>query len=276
MSRLKHFISEYIPLWMRMGGRRLFYYGNKHFCDMCGSKVRTFLQNGWDIPILSERRVIGGMPRAGDRCPVCHSQDRTRLMRLYLERETQIGEASQSVLHVAPDLGLVLWFKRLENVAYTSCDLSPRRYRHVPNFIVADLTDLPFKDKTFDLVICSHVLEHVPNDKAAMSELHRVTKLGGVVLALTPLATDEQPTDEAPDMTDPAERERRFGQWDHVRLYHRADFIRRLEAAGFDVSLWDPYTHDGTQAEKWHLNPLELLPVCQRAAADESGAQSAA
>ena len=181
-----------------------------------------------------------------------------------MECKTQIDKAPLSLLHVAPDLGLVLWFKQFPNLIYTACDLSHRRYRHVPNFVQADLTNLPFQDCFFDIVICSHVLEHVPDDTAAMAELHRVTKPGGSVLALVPLATDERPTEEDPEISNPLEQERRFGQWDHVRLYHRDDFVQRLQGAGFDVALWDPFAADSDWATRWHLNPKELLPVCYR------------
>lgn len=264
MSRMKHLIAEWAPLWMRMGGRRILYWGTAEVCPMCQSRVRTFLQNGSEIPILRERKVVGGIPRAGDRCPVCHALDRMRLMRMFLERETEIATARRSVLHVAPELGLLQWFRRLPHLDYTGTDLSPLRYRHVPNFVRADLTRLPFADGQFDIVVCSHVLEHVPDDAKAMSEIHRVTKPGGLALALTPLATDERPTDEDPQINDASEQERRFGQWDHVRLYHRDDLVHRLGQAGFEVTLWDPYRADADQAAAWHLNPDELLPVCRR------------
>lgn len=264
MSHLKHFIAKRVPLWARMGGRKIFFWGSAQTCDMCGAHVRKYLRNGSEIPVLRERTVIGGMPREDDRCPVCHSLDRMRLIRLFLERETQITSAPMSILHIAPDLGLVMWIRSLKHLDYTGSDLSRRRYRHVPNFRQADLTGLPFEDDRFDVVICSHVLEHVPDDSAAMSELHRVTKPGGIVLALTPLATDDRPTEEDVALSDPTEQERRFGQWDHVRLYHRDDFIHRLKRSGFDVSLWDAFAADPDRARAWHLNPDECLPVCRK------------
>lgn len=264
MSRMRHFIAERLPLWARMGGRRVLYWGTAKTCDLCGSHVRTYLQNGIDIPVLHARRVVGGMPRAQDRCPVCHALDRTRMIQTYLQKTTSIETSPVSVLHFAPDLGLVLWLKTLPHIDYTGTDLSAKRYRHVPNFTRADITQLPFGDARFDIVICSHVLEHVPDDAAAMAELYRVTKPGGRVLALAPLATDDLPTEEDPAIDDPAEQERRFGQWDHVRLYHRDDFVARLGAAGFDVTLWSPFEAEPELAKERHMNPAELLPVCTK------------
>lgn len=265
MGASKHLLSKWTPLWLRMGGRRLFYAGTAHACPMCGATSRRLLQSGDDLPVLAERGVVGGM-RPADRCPVCNSQSRMRLMRLFLETEKLVGHGPARLLHVAPDLGLVLWLKHVPGLDYLGTDLSPRRYRHVPNFMPADLMALPFDDGAFDVVICSHVLEHVPDDATAMAELFRVTRPGGVTLALTPFATDDRPTDEDETVTDPAERERRFGQWDHVRLYHRDDFVRRLGRAGFDVALWDAFAATPDKAAAANLNPLELLPVARRPA----------
>ena len=264
---MQHEIARRTPLWMRMGGRRVFYFGTAEKCDFCGSSVRTFLPNGNTFPILTERQVVGGMQRPNDRCPVCHAQDRTRLMQYYLEHRLGAGrgrDATLRVLNVAPDRGLVFWFQRIAGIDYTGCDLDAARYSHVKNFVEADLTDLPFDDDGFDVVICSHVLEHVPDDAKAMQEIFRVLKPGGQALLLVPLATDGGVTDEDPSVSDPRERERRFGQWDHIRLYERGDFVARIEQAGFAVELFDSYAEDAAEAEKRKLNPLELLPVATK------------
>ena len=267
MSDLRHEIARRVPLGIRMGGRRLFYWGSSETCDFCGSSVRTYLTNGSDIPVLSRRGVVGGMARPSDRCPVCHAQDRTRLLRFYLERrhaDLGSGLSTLRVLNVAPDLGLVLWMQALRGVAYTGTDIDGARYRHVARFVVADLTDLPFDEGSFDVVICSHVLEHVPDDRAAMRELHRVLVPSGEALLLVPLSTDGGGMDEDPTIVSPTERERRFGQWDHVRLYDRGSFDMRLGSAGFEVSVFDPFGCDAAEAAARKLNPLELLTVATR------------
>jgi SAM-dependent methyltransferase len=204
------------------------------------------------------------MRRENDSCPVCHGRDRTRLMMRFLSLHAGVGAERKRLLHVAPDFGLYLWLKQQALLDYTACDIDARRYRHISGVVTADLMDLPFEDACFDLILCSHVLEHVPDDRRAMAELLRVLRPGGAALLLVPFATDGQGTDQDPDVEDPMERERRFGQWDHVRLYDRDDFINRLREVGFDVSLYAPFEEDAAVAEAQWLNPLELLPVARR------------
>jgi SAM-dependent methyltransferase len=213
---------------------------------------------------LDSRQVVGGMLRDDDRCPVCHGADRTRMMMLYLDTETAVGRRPMRVLHVAPDLGLYLWLKRQPGVDYTATDLDASRYRHIDDMQTADLTALPFDDGSFDVVICSHVLEHVPDDRAAFSELLRVLAPEGHALLLTPYALDGQGTDEDPSAEVAAERDRRFGQWDHVRIYDREDFLARMRRAGFVASLWDPMAACPARAAGLGLNPLELMPIGRR------------
>jgi len=98
--------------------------------------------------------------------------------------------------------------------------------------LVHDITHIPFPEASFDWVYCSHVLEHVPEDRRALSELLRVLKPGGQAVILVPLKGES--TDEDPTVTDPMRREERFGQFDHVRQYG-LDFVDRLQEAGFEV-----------------------------------------
>ena len=183
------------------------------------------------------------------------------MMMMYLDTETSLGEKAQSVLHVAPDFGLYLWLKRQPQIRYTGSDLDPGRYRHIDGFQSADLTATPFADNSFDIVICSHVLEHIPDDRKAFSELFRILKPGGHALLLVPLAHDGKGLDEDPTISDPAEQDRRFGQWDHVRIYDTESFLGRMGEAGFDTRLYDPQAADAARAETLHLNPLEKLPI---------------
>lgn len=116
---------------------------------------------------------------------------------------------------------------------YVSTDIEPGRAQ-----VQADLTALPFADARFDTVICSHVLEHVPNDRAAIEELGRVLRPGGVALVQTPVNYDQPATYEDPDEADEDERLRRFSQSDHVRVFG-PDLYDRLVASGFDVKIED-------------------------------------
>jgi SAM-dependent methyltransferase len=253
--------TNLIPQPVRFGLRRLAWHGDGRICVLCGSRVREFRAHGGGAEVLERRRVVGGMRREADRCPVCHGCDRTRMMMLYLEREAGLGRVPRSVLHVAPDYGLYLWLRRQDGVEYTGTDIDATRYRHIAGMRSADLTAAPFPDASFDIVICSHVLEHVPDDATAMREIRRILRPGGRALLLTPFATDGGGTDEDMSVADPAERDRRFGQWDHVRIYGRDDFLARMRAAGFETASFAPFEACPEAAERLHLNPLEILPV---------------
>jgi len=254
-------VTSLLPQSVRFGLRKALFYGHGQTCVLCGNSVRGFRSHGGGTEVLDSRKVVGGMRRDEDRCPVCHGADRTRMMMTYLETETPVGDAPQSVLHVAPDFGLYLWLKRQNQITYTGTDLDAARYRHIDGIRTADLTATPFEADTFDIIICSHVLEHVPDDQAAFSELFRILKPGGHALLLVPLAHDGQGIDEDPTITNPVEQERRFGQWDHVRIYDTQSFTGRMAAAGFTSSLYDPFAADPVRAGALHLNPLEKLPI---------------
>ena len=260
MSHIRRF-TNLVPQPVRFGLRRLAYAGKGHHCELCGNDVRAYHAHGGGAEVLDRRKVVGGMRRENDRCPICHACDRTRMMKLYLEDMTPVGQQPQKVLHVAPDFGLYLWLKRQSGVDYTGSDIDATRYRHIDNVKTADLTAAPFGDASFDIIICSHVLEHIPDDRKAMSEMLRMLKPGGHALLLTPLATDGAGTEEDLEINDPEEQDRRFGQWDHVRIYGRDDFVDRLAGVGFEVEVFAPFERDAEQAKTLMLNPLEVLPV---------------
>src|SRR5262245_32026727 len=192
--------------------RKLYYYGNEFKCTVCGSSVRTLIDSGSDLPILRQLEVIGGF-RSKDSCPVCLMAGRTRLVAQYLEHEL-LGSSSklQNILHIAPELWLSGIIRRLENIDYVAADLNPEHYEDTVKPVRADITDLPWAANSFDLVICNHVLEHVPDDRRAMSELYRVTRPKGLAILQVPMAKNLSATIEDPLAQCPIERERRFGQ----------------------------------------------------------------
>jgi len=253
-----------VPQPVRFGARKLFYGGGASVCPMCGNAVRTWLGHGGRAAVLYERKVVGGMRREHDECPICRSADRTRLMMLCLRDVLHAGARPLKIMHVAPDFGLYLWLRGRKQIDYVPTDLDLRRYRHMNIVVRADLTDLPFEAETFDVVICSHVLEHVPDDHKAMSEIRRVLKPGGAALLMAPMATDGAGTDEDAAVVDPDERDRRFGQWDHVRLYAPDDFAARLAGAGFEVKVFNGFDAFPEEAARLQLNPEERLFVARR------------
>jgi SAM-dependent methyltransferase len=134
------------------------------------------------------------------------------------------------MLHIAPEIQLSRLFAGASGIDYLSADLFSSTA-----LVRMDIMDIEYPDETFDVIYCSHVLEHVIDDRTAMRELHRVLRTGGWAILQVPISTAEE-TFEDPMITSPEERELAFGQFDHVRLYG-ADYRDRLEEAGFSVQV---------------------------------------
>ena len=161
------------------------------------------------------------------------------------------------MLHVAPEISFESRLKRLLGSSYLTADLfNPRA------MVKMDITDIQYDDETFDVVYCSHVLEHVPDDRKAMRELRRVLKSDGWAVLLVPITADE--TFEDPSVTDPAERLRLFGQEDHVRRYG-PDYRQRLEESGFKVTVSVASDFmDDHDAARFGVDREEQIFLCKR------------
>jgi SAM-dependent methyltransferase len=152
-------------------------------------------------------------------------------MWLYLQRKTTFFTQPLKVLHIAPELCFIDRFEAQENLEYITADIESPLAK-----VKMDIHDIPFEDDSFDVVFCNHVLEHVRDDGRAMQEMHRVLKPGGWGIMQIPLFFPlPEATYEDASITSPAEREKAFGQNDHVRLYGK-DYPQRLEKAGFKVT----------------------------------------
>ena len=163
-------------------------------------------------------------------CPVCESLERHRLIWLYFTNKTDLfDDRPKRMLHIAPEPQLTHLFQQHGNIDYLSGDLSSSEA-----MVNLDITDIPFPDNSFDVIYCSHVLEHVPDDRAAMRECRRVLNENGWAILQVPITDDE--TYEDPSITSPEERERVFGQSDHVRRYG-TDYCDRLAECGFSVKV---------------------------------------
>ncbi|WP_333504442.1 TylF/MycF/NovP-related O-methyltransferase [Nitratidesulfovibrio sp. 1201_IL3209] len=174
-------------------------------------------------------RAFGTPLRLEALCPECTSLERHRSLWLFLERYTSFfASPGLRMLHFAPEVCLERHFRKLLGDGYVTADLLDPRAD-----VQADITALRFADASFDVVLCSHVLEHVPDDRKAMRELYRVLTGDGVAIVMVPLRGDA--TDEDLSVTDREERARRYGQSDHVR-YYGMDIMDRLREAGFEVS----------------------------------------
>ena len=213
-------IARLLPSGLRAVIRRQVMAGDAVYCPVCERGAIAYLPSGTP-------------PRPHVLCPFCGSRERARMAWLFL-KEHKVLRAGLRVLHVAPERCLREKLTVLPGVKYTAGDKFTPGYDYPAGTIDLDITAMPFADASFDLILCSHVLEHVPDDRTAMKELHRVLAPGGTAILMVPIALDRAATDEDPTVTDPQERIRRFGQFDHVRYYGR-DYTDRLRAAGFTV-----------------------------------------
>lgn len=224
-----------------------FYAGDRVTCPCCGRASREFV-----------RYRIG---RAWDTiCPGCGALRRDRLLFLYLSERTNIFRARLRVLHVAPEQRLQQVLRSQSTLDYTSIDLdSPLAMQTM------DVTDLRYEDDRFDVILCNHVLEHVADDRKAMREFLRVLRPGGWAILQSPVQHDEEKTLEDPTVVAPRERERLFGQRDHVRRYGR-DYAQRLAEAGFTVTV-DRYPdemNDDTIARHGLRKSMGAIYVCSK------------
>ena len=216
--------------------------GRGKLCVFCGRASRRFLSHGLDSPVFREKQIIGAGYRLNAGCPFCGCLDRERHVYLYLKEKTEIFAKPLRMLHVAPEANLGRLLRQHSNIDYLSADLDP-----TVAMIRMDLMDIEFPENTFDAIICNHVLEHVPDDRRGMAELFRVLKPGGWAILQVPISLALEMTFEDPRVTSPAERERLFGQNDHVRLHGR-DYERRLQHAGFAVELYRYVDERGEEA----------------------------
>lgn len=213
--------------------RKLWYSGRTVHCPCCDGWFRRFRNTG------TPRRVDAT-------CPQCGAEERHRRLALYALRNP--GVLQGRVLHIAPERAMSRILRRSATL-YVTLDLT--RDRKVK--VQADVTGLPWRDGSWDTIVCSHVLEHVSDDRQAMRELYRVLAPQGRAVVIVPQDADNPHTIEDPEEVDPLERTRRFGQADHVRLYG-LDIVDRLALAGFEVESLTLERFSPDEVEQCRLN----------------------
>jgi len=229
----------------RLQGQVQAAFGAPHWCPVCKSRVHRFRQlsafyndnlkkYGWPFEVHEAETCN----QDGYSCPMCEATDRDRLYALYLDKyfSDLPEDRAISIVDFAPSASLAAFIRG--HIASSGKNMS---YRTADAFAEgvddrADITDLLiYDDEQFDFFLCSHVLEHVSDDRKALRELYRILKPGSKGILMVPIILSITEIDEDPTVVDEAERWRRFGQFDHVRVYSKSGFIQRVIEAGFRI-----------------------------------------
>lgn len=216
---------------------KILYRGKARWCPVCEKSSGKF-------------KTFGIVLREDAQCMFCGALERHRFVWLYFRKMTNLfDETPKKMLHVAPEQCFESRLRSCLGQSYITADLLDPRA-----MVRMDITNIQYPDEYFDVIYCSHVMEHVQDDKRAMSEFYRVLKSDGWAILLVPITADK--TFEASSVVDPSERLRIFGQEDHVRRYG-TDYIDRLEEAGFKVKA----SHVFDLFEKSDVERLGLTPA---------------
>jgi SAM-dependent methyltransferase len=245
--------ADKIKIFTRKVFRSFYYYGFRYECPLCGYTARKFMPQG-----IIERKNA--------KCPRCRTTERTRILWLHIKKIiSQKTKDKLNTLVFAPEPEFDYRLKTNESLLYTSTRYPNKDYADV----VYDITNIDCDNESFDLVITSHVLEHVKDDGKAMRELFRIVKPGGVVLIMVPLWPSlRYETFEDKSITDPMDRLAIYGQSDHLRIYGM-EIEKQLINTGFDVKIID-YCKDvyDSKITKYALNNTsgvkDLIFECKR------------
>ena len=209
------------------------------FCPVCNKKVKDFLKLSDYFDNMMEKYeyvhsifCAETMNRKAYACPHCNASDRDRLYAIYLNKKFQtLTRKKYTFLDIAPAKVLTDFIKKFDFIQYRSADLS---MEGVDDKI--DITDMNiYADNSFDIILCSHVLEHIEDDRKAMSELYRILKPEGFAIVMVPINLYLKEDFENSEYKTEAERWKYFGQDDHVRLYSKNGFVNKLTQTGFKV-----------------------------------------
>jgi len=265
VKKIKNFIKKIIPrvYYTKISSvyhylRLLSCYGFKYQCIFCNGHFRRLLPTGLENETALS--IIGGGYRYA-LCPKCHSTDRERLIYWYIANKTNILNSQNSIklLHIAPEKNLKKVFRNSNKIQYIDGDL---------NLLAADkkidITDINFEDIFFDVIICSHVLEHIVDNRKVTYELFRVLRPEGFAILQVPISKKAKETFEDFTITTPEGREKYFGQKDHIRIYSK-DYKNRFESVDFKLDLYG-IKNDLTikEIKILGLNQEEILYICKK------------
>jgi predicted SAM-dependent methyltransferase len=233
-------------------GERLYEAKSIYECPLCSKRMSEWKQ--YHRPITPntyriERACI---------CPHCRSFDRTRAIWLYFKK-TNILNSKLRFLHFAPESNLRKHLKKHLGKNYVTTDLKRKDVD-----VKSDMTNLVFADKSFDIIYCSHVLEHIKDDIKAMQELYRVLDFNGSAIIQVPVKGAV--TFEDDTIISREDRDKYFGHFDHLRYYGR-DIAERLRSCGFDVQeviIPQVINLDDYQIERYNIRKNERMFLCRK------------
>lgn len=191
------------------------------------------------------------------KCPKCGELERARMAMLVVNEIYDDHKASQTdVLHISPENFLRKIFKK-KYKSYISSDLYRKDVDHQ-----FDIEEIPYPDKSFDLVFASHVLEYVKNDKKAINEIKRVLRPGGLAFLPVPMLHDKTIDFEERPPNKRIIRETGVDYFDRyrevfteVKVYDPSSFNEK-----FNLTL-DMEDESSTERRMYQLP--NLLPVCR-------------
>ncbi len=233
----------YEPLLDAYHGLRKYQYkGSNVFCPVCEQYSNKFIPSG-NVGI----------------CPACSSGSRHRAIYLFLKRRTTFFTQKMKMLHFAPEHCFYKTFKLQPNLSYISADLdSPRA------MVKVDITRIPYADDHFDIVISSHVLEHIPDDIKAMKELYRVANNRVESIHLAPIDYTRDKTFEDVSIDTPEKKQQYYGHHDHKRIYGK-DYAERLRSVGFIVEVFEPLDYlSAAEMMRYGVDITEKIYCCTK------------
>jgi SAM-dependent methyltransferase len=243
------------------------FYGGGYRCVVCGNPVRRYFKFSDDIERKAKQngfpydfRRVETLNYDNCNCPFCLSSDRERLYVIYLDKYLSSISGKKSILDFAPSHQFTRRIKQIGDVQYTSADYYRKDFD-----LQLDACDMStINDATYDVVIFSHVLEHVDRPLSALTEIHRILKKGGISIIMVPLFKDVKETSEDINCQSEELRWKYFGQGDHVRLYAKKDFAAQLKVPGFVV---EELSIDGFDPRLIQENAIasdSILYICRK------------
>lgn len=227
----------------------------KKVCPICKSEIRCYIPYG--NPKL----------RYHAQCPVCLGVERERLLARYLELnwekliddKIRAGRKKIRLLHFAPEWGFYQQFQNMDKIDYYPVDFNPD-YPY-PIVKTVDITNIPYPDDYFDLIICFHVLQNVTDEKKALMEVKRVLNNNGNAIFCDNVYSDLEETLEDKKYNTPELRKEYYGNEQYVRRYG-LDYMERLSSVwGKNIEKYSVDALDSSEIEKYYLRRGEELCI---------------